>query len=294
MTVNVAGNITFFRGNKVIPSAKIERRLKTPYNKTGGVQIEGVIPWEYFKLNGMPVKGSSWKFNLGREFRALNQTTSFGRVINLFNELEHWGELFFSGATPFDNFVTVAPTVLYQGNSNAITGSVKSISNRNFTVEILNSRDIRVGKTTVKSNKRFWIPINVEKQDEGKNFTVNLLDNGKFMEKAVIPVGSLHPSVLIRRFEKLYSGDKEIIFACDVKLPAGTRNGRMRCLFDNGKQKFESLVNIPREGTIELKFPANTLPPGRYRLFCWVDKLDYRDANPSVEFEILPSRRAAL
>lgn len=289
LVINSAGSTTFFRNGKIIPSAGISRASRSPINNSGGTRLEGLIPWHYFGLREMPVKGEIWNFNLGREFHTFNQTCSWGKVQNRFDEQNHWGKLIFSGEVPLKKLQQLNPLLLYPGK-NQITGQVTPELNQKLFITLKNADEKLIGKTEVKNNNRFRLPVHIGTDNVGKSCQLDLCSNTTVVESVQLPVAALHSTVMTKSFEyRCIQGDMFHLTA-DIRLPAGSEAVLLAGILENAKGEKISLTPKPLDhaGVIEFSMNTANLKMGEWKLYLWVDQLDGKTAEPTVVFELLP------
>ena len=105
---NSAGKKVFLADGRLVPAEGIKSYIRYPLNDEGGTANKLLIPWRYFGLDAQPIPGTTWRFNICREFNSLNNRnlslTCWAPVFYSFHEIEKWGTLTFSqGAANNDN-----------------------------------------------------------------------------------------------------------------------------------------------------------------------------------------------
>lgn len=156
---NSAGAKTFLKNKQMIPAAGIRSYTKSPINSSGGTSNKILIPWHYFGLNQPPIPGTTWKFNVGREFHSHNAIFSWARVAHSFQERDKWGRLTFvkdnNSKTETLSSITVIPPLNKQ---------VISSNPIHFTMETRSSHQSRLhveGELVHSSGQKISLPSQI-------------------------------------------------------------------------------------------------------------------------------------
>jgi hypothetical protein len=109
----------------IIPAAEIKSFIKFPANNSGGTYNKLLVPWHYFGLKQMPLAGTVWEFNVGREFHTYQKILSWARVAQGFHERDKWGRILFTD----DNSekIKIAPSITLDTNTQAFVISGESV-----------------------------------------------------------------------------------------------------------------------------------------------------------------------
>ena len=182
LIINASDAKTLIINEKVTDASKIQIASKS-YPKDGFFQ-EVFVPWSVFGLKKMPVEGTVWRFNVGRELHTIKEYTSWAPVENSFQETERWGILEFPKRHKMIYLKNFDNRILYPGR-NRISGKI--------TVQeplqiVLSDQNGKILKQKVLNDKDHSFEFSFLKSFTKKTIfhKLSIIRNGKTMESALL------------------------------------------------------------------------------------------------------------
>jgi hypothetical protein len=292
LIVNVCGSKTLKISSKVA-DVTIVTATASPINSSGGYSQEILVPWSVFGLTAEPQFGTTWQFNVGREFHSYRQITCW-----IQGEAEMGlgsGSLVFAGTNGLAEFQDLNVGSRAPGK-NEIAGYVKtdeSVAAGEKVVALVNENETVIAKATVDGTRsKFVLSYEVQPKSTAVTWYLKVLSTDK-KELTVLPldVPAFTQSIQIEKCPAYVISGQPLI--CDVMINIGdlsVKDYPVKAKFDgaNGKNVFSESCTISSGGKQRLWIDTKGLHPGLWTVKLFSDTLDKSNSVKTEQVQILP------